>query len=130
MKVVRPVCHPLGMAGTTSFHHRVAPFPTQELIGVSTSSPTFDLVIAANRLPVDRVTGPDGEASWRRSPGGLVTAIMPMMQGRDGAWLGWAGTTDEEVEPFTDNGGLAIVPGLLSAGEGALYYQGFSNNNF
>src|SRR3954470_5584060 len=87
-----------------------------------------DFVVVANRLPVDRVTGPDVEASCRRSPGGLVTAIMPMMQGRDGAWLGWAGTTDEEVEPFTDDDGLRLVPVPLSAEEVELYYEGLSNN--
>ena len=37
-------------------------------------------VVVANRLPVDRVIDPDGTASWRRSPGGLVTALEPVMQ--------------------------------------------------
>ena len=36
-----------------------------------------DLVIVANRLPVDRVVNDDGSVDWRRSPGGLVTAIEP-----------------------------------------------------
>ena len=31
---------------------------------------TSSFLIVANRLPVDRTIGPDGEASWRRSPGG------------------------------------------------------------
>lgn len=48
---------------------------------------TSSFLIVANRLPVDRV----GENEWRRSPGGLVTAIAPVMQRRDGAWLGWTG---------------------------------------
>jgi len=34
-------------------------------------------VVVANRLPVDKVVGPDGEVSFRRSPGGLVTALTP-----------------------------------------------------
>ena len=34
-----------------------------------------EFVVIANRLPVDRVTGPDGETTWRKSPGGLVTAL-------------------------------------------------------
>jgi trehalose 6-phosphate synthase len=80
----------------------------------------------ANRLPVDRVVGPEGEVGWRRSPGGLVTAIMPLMRGRDGAWIGWAGSADEEVEPFVDDG-LSLVPVGLSAEEVELYYEGFSN---
>ena len=39
---------------------------------------TFDLVIAANRLPVDRVRQ-GGKSVWRRSPGGLVTAMESVM---------------------------------------------------
>ena len=35
---------------------------------------SFDIVVVANRLPVDRVVGDDGEISWCRSPGGLVTS--------------------------------------------------------
>ncbi|WP_425544117.1 alpha,alpha-trehalose-phosphate synthase (UDP-forming) [Actinocorallia libanotica] len=85
-----------------------------------------DFLVVANRLPVDRFVGPEGEVGWRRSPGGLVTAIMPLMRGRDGAWIGWTGSADEEVAPFTDEG-LYLVPVPLSAEEVELYYEGFSN---
>ena len=59
-----------------------------------------DLVIVANRLPVDRVVESDGSESWRRSPGGLVTAIEPVMRANDGAWIGWSGGADDDIEPF------------------------------
>ncbi|MCD0449038.1 trehalose-6-phosphate synthase [Actinocorallia sp. API 0066] len=85
-----------------------------------------DFVVVANRLPVDRITGPEGEVGWRRSPGGLVTAIMPLMRERDGAWIGWTGAADERTEPFTDDG-LRLVPVTLSAEDVELYYEGFSN---
>jgi trehalose 6-phosphate synthase len=42
--------------------------------------PRFDLVVAANRLPVDRVDDGFGGPLWRRSPGGLVTAMEPVMR--------------------------------------------------
>lgn len=87
----------------------------------------YDLVIAANRLPVDKVTGPDGEVSWRRSPGGLVTAMDAVMRGRDGAWVGWAGDAGDAPAPFTDNG-MELVPVPLSAAEVADFYEGFSND--
>jgi trehalose 6-phosphate synthase len=61
---------------------------------------SYDFIVVANRLPVDRVEGEDGGLSWRRSPGGLVTAIAPVMQESDGAWVGWHGATGEELEPF------------------------------
>ena len=37
-------------------------------------------VVVASRLPVDRTEGPDGEAEWRPSPGGLVSALEPVMR--------------------------------------------------
>ncbi|MFI6482029.1 trehalose-6-phosphate synthase [Nonomuraea sp. NPDC050663] len=83
-------------------------------------------LIVANRLPVDRSVGPDGTATWRRSPGGLVTAIAPVMQSRDGAWLGWHGAPGEELEPFHDDG-MNLIPIPLSEEEVQLYYEGFSN---
>ena len=52
-----------------------------------------DLVVVANRLPVDRVVDEQGNASWRRSPGGLVSALMPVMKANQGAWLGWPDTS-------------------------------------
>jgi len=90
------------------------------------SSRQFDFVVVANRLPVDRVVDDDGGAHWRRSPGGLVTALAPVMQGADGAWVGWHGAPDETVEPFT-HGDTDIVPVALSTEDVELYYEGFSN---
>ena len=58
-----------------------------------------DLVIAANRLPVDRITAPDGSVSWGRSPGGLVTAMDSVMRERGGAWVGWDGERHSPVHP-------------------------------
>ena len=89
---------------------------------------TFDLVIAANRLPVDRVVGPDGEATWRTSPGGLVTAMESVMKGRDGAWVGWAGEAGQAPDPFVADDGMYLHPVPLSEDEVAHYYEGFSND--
>ncbi|HLN77244.1 MAG TPA: trehalose-6-phosphate synthase [Nocardioidaceae bacterium] len=85
-----------------------------------------DLVIVANRLPVDRVENPDGTTSWRPSPGGLVTALEPVMRANDGAWIGWPGGTDQELEPFVENG-LSLVPLPLTDEEVEEFYEGFSN---
>jgi trehalose 6-phosphate synthase len=86
-----------------------------------------DLVIVANRLPVDRVTLPDGSSSWRRSPGGLVSALEPVMRANDGAWIGWPGATDDpDLEPFVEDG-LQLVPVHLSPLEVEEFYEGFSN---
>ena len=84
------------------------------------------LVIVANRLPVDRVTGVDGEPEWRASPGGLVTAIEPIMRANDGTWIGWPGGTESDLEPFHDDG-MDLIPMTMSAEEVEHHYEGFSN---
>ncbi len=83
-------------------------------------------VVVANRLPVDRVVADDGSVDWRTSPGGLVTALEPVMRKQGGAWIGWHGAPDEELDPF-DHDGYQIVPIPLSQQEFEEYYEGFSN---
>ena len=39
-----------------------------------------DFVVVANRLPVDLERLPDGTTRWKRSPGGLVTALEPFLR--------------------------------------------------
>jgi trehalose 6-phosphate synthase len=85
-----------------------------------------DFVVVANRLPVDLVVAEDGTRTWKQSPGGLVTALEPMLRTRDGAWVGWPGIPDADVEPL-ENDGLSLYPVPLSADEVAEYYEGFSN---
>ncbi|HMR13656.1 MAG TPA: trehalose-6-phosphate synthase, partial [Arachnia sp.] len=84
-----------------------------------------EFVVVANRLPVDRIVE-EGEVSWRTSPGGLVTALEPVMRRRGGAWVGWHGAPDEELDPF-DHDGYTVVPVRLSQSEYEEYYEGFSN---
>ena len=49
------------------------------------------------------------------------------MQSHEGAWVGWHGAPDEELEPF-ESDGMELVPVPLSASEDVeLYYEGFSN---
>jgi len=83
-------------------------------------------VVVANRLPVDRVFNGDGTTSWRTSPGGLVSALEPVMRRQGGAWIGWHGAADERLRPF-EHDGIRLVPVRLSAREVVDYYEGFSN---
>ena len=87
----------------------------------------YGFVVVSNRLPVDRVVDPDGEGGWTRSPGGLVTALEPVMRQNEGAWIGWGGQPDLEFEPF-ESDGVHIVPVKLSARDLEYYYEGFSND--
>ena len=88
----------------------------------------FDFMVVSNRLPVDRCSPdePGCEDGWRRSPGGLVTALAPMMTKTDGAWVGWHGAPDEHVQPFS-HGGIDLVPVQLSTHDIEFFYEGFSN---
>lgn len=97
---------------------------------IETGPPSYgdhEFVVVANRLPVDRVTDEDGSLRWRRSPGGLVTALAPIMQRSGGAWVGWHGAPGETLEEF-DEDGIHQVPVPLSSSELRLYYEGFSNS--
>lgn len=87
----------------------------------------YELVVVANRLPVDLAAAPDGSITWSRSPGGLVSALEPVMQDTDGAWVGWSGSADLEAEPF-DADGMHLVPVTLTADDVAEYYEGFAND--
>ncbi|HLQ55599.1 MAG TPA: trehalose-6-phosphate synthase [Streptosporangiaceae bacterium] len=86
----------------------------------------YDFVVAACRLPVDQLEGPGGDADWRPSPGGLVSALEPVMRQAGGAWIGWPGTAGEAPGPF-DLAGLHLVGVGLSAEEVSDYYEGFCN---
>lgn len=85
-----------------------------------------ELVMVSNRLPVDRVLNDDGSTSWRTSPGGLVTAVEPIVEQLGCLWVGWAGNADERIEPF-DIGSMRLAPVELSAEDIERYYEGFSN---
>lgn len=87
----------------------------------------YELVVVANRLPVDISVAPDGTQTWQRSPGGLVSALEPVMSEARGAWIGWSGSADLEADPFEADG-VHLVPVTLSAAEVAEYYEGFSND--
>ena len=86
----------------------------------------YAVVVVANRLPVDLVEQDDGSIDWTRSPGGLVTALAPVMQQQRGAWVGWSGSADVTHEPF-DADGIRLFPVTLNATEVTDYYEGFAN---
>jgi trehalose 6-phosphate synthase len=85
-----------------------------------------DFVVVANRLPVDMERLPDGSVTWKRSPGGLVTAMEPLLRRRHGAWIGWPGITDGDEVPIIEDD-LHLYPVRLTEEDVAEYYEGFSN---
>ncbi len=86
-----------------------------------------ELVVVANRLPVDQQITEYGERVWVTSPGGLVTAMESVMKDVDSAaWVGWPGVTEEEIEPFSTDS-MNLFPVHLEPDEVEKYYEGFSN---
>jgi trehalose 6-phosphate synthase len=82
-------------------------------------------IVVANRLPVDEVTTEHGR-EWRRSPGGLVTALHPILAQNKGIWVGWGGTEGDAPAPFEVDG-ISLYPVALSEADVENYYEGASN---
>lgn len=94
---------------------------------------TADLVIVANRLPLELVDAPNGPM-WRRSPGGLVAALESALPDRNALWLGWSGSTADPDRPdappiptSTEDGSYQLLEVPISREEIARYYDGFAN---
>jgi trehalose 6-phosphate synthase len=84
------------------------------------------LVVVANRLPVDETVLPDGTIEWSRSPGGLVSALHPVLRERSGTWVGWSGGIDST--PYVpDSDGIRMRSVPLSESDYENYYEGYAN---
>ncbi len=81
----------------------------------------MDIVTVANRLPVRM-----GEDGWELSPGGLVTALRPVMATHSGAWVGWDGGTRGIPATMPDLS-VRLMPIALSASQLRQYYHGAAN---
>ncbi len=92
----------------------------------SATTGRYSFVVVANRLPVDQVEGLAGTNEWIMSPGGLVTAMAPVMRAAEGAWVGWSGSPGAAPAPF-EHDDIQLVGVHLSEQEIADYYEGFSN---
>ena len=87
---------------------------------------TRQLVLVANRLPARRVAQGKSYA-WTTSPGGLVSAMRPVLRRRTGLWIGWDGSTGKVHRPGEVDG-LSIVPVPLSRAAVSEHYEGFCNS--
>ncbi len=90
---------------------------------IATPTPKRPLVIAANRLPISL----NSDGDWETSPGGLVRALLPIVQESRGAWVGWTGQADGSTEMIRTDG-VEMHPLPISADEMNRYYEGFSND--
>jgi trehalose 6-phosphate synthase/phosphatase len=85
------------------------------------------IVVASNRLPFSLSRSANG-LERRPSPGGLVSALEPVLRKRGGTWIGWPGIDLRDGESIPADGeDYAVAPVLISESELARYYHGFSN---
>jgi trehalose 6-phosphate synthase len=85
------------------------------------------LVVVANRLPLDDSAAPDGACEWRRSPGGLASALHAILQNTPATWVGWGGRTGP-APALPDIGTLRLRAVPLTEDELRGYYEGFANS--
>jgi trehalose 6-phosphate synthase/phosphatase len=92
------------------------------------------LVLVSNRLPIVVAKTSDGLWQIERGDGGLISALAPVLRERGGIWVGWPGTTEDDLidlEPFlaeaTRDTGYTLVPVALTAAERDNFYLGFCN---
>jgi trehalose 6-phosphate synthase len=93
------------------------------------------IVVLANREPFRHDVASNGKIVVRRSTGGLVTALEPLMEACSGLWVAHgSGTADRSV--IDDHDGLDVPPAKpsyrlrrvwLDAREERGYYYGFAN---
>lgn len=99
------------------------------------ASSKSDFVVVANRLPVRRVKR-DGRTRIETSPGGLVSALLPILRGEGGAasaergcWIGWNGTPGKTARAPFEHDGVRNVPVAISKAELEGYYEGIANSS-
>ena len=79
------------------------------------------MIAVANRLPLQH-----GDNGWELSPGGLVTALRPVMTTHPGAWVGWDGGAKGMPATLPDSE-IRLLPVGLSAAQVRDYSRGFAN---
>jgi len=96
-------------------------------VSSETTPATFPLVVVSNRLPVSFSVNDRGSKVPSLSPGGLVAAVAPALQGRNAAWVGWDGTSSPNEDPIHATG-IMSFPVALEAEIVEAHYEGYSNS--
>ena len=91
------------------------------------SATDSQLIVVSNRLPITVLRQGDRVVA-RRSAGGLVSALEPVLERHGGTWVGWPGVPLETMSelPSADTP-YSIVPVGLDHAEIKGFYHGFAN---
>jgi len=85
------------------------------------------IVVVSNRLPFT-VSRTVRGLERRPSPGGLVSALEPVLRRRGGTWIGWPGISLRAGEQIPGDGeAYRVAPVELSETEITRHYHGMSN---
>jgi alpha,alpha-trehalose-phosphate synthase [UDP-forming] len=91
-----------------------------------------DIYIVANRLPFEY----HATKGWRRSPGGLVSALEPVLQKQGARWVGWRGSPvpeenlGESSTHLPQSGNISILEVHVTQSEEREFYDGVCNATF
>jgi trehalose 6-phosphate synthase len=91
------------------------------------------LVVVSNRLPA-AIYQEAGHWAIKGSPGGLVTALAPIMRKTRGMWIGWPGCppeapADELLAQYSRDNDYDLRAISLTQKEVEQYYRGFANGS-
>jgi len=82
-----------------------------------------ELVVVANRLPIQSLSSES--SSYTQSPGGLVSALHPILVSYGGTWIGWSGYCKTKNLPSIC--GYKLNPIEIDESDFQDYYNGYSN---
>ena len=100
--------------------------PSSSLLRSHSISQNRRLVVVSNRLPV--TFKEDGRTEL--SSGGLVTALVPVLNKRGGLWIGWPGTPGNmktELGQFAQDQAYGLHPVTLASEDVDGFYSEFAN---
>jgi trehalose 6-phosphate synthase/phosphatase len=92
------------------------------------------LLIVSNRVPYT-INKVEGKIVYKKTVGGLVTAIDPLLKKIGGLWIGWSGASEPNkeisdrirIEEKSSPDGYELKLVKLNENEIKDYYRGFSN---
>lgn len=91
------------------------------------------IILVSNRLPFVLRKNCDGQWAVEESSGGLITALVPVLQKQGGVWIGWPGNSgdDDGIDAVLREAeldfGYEIKAVRLNKKEIHDFYHGFSN---
>jgi trehalose-6-phosphate synthase len=110
-----------------AYNGSLSPAPLEDMLQVQFG----DLIVVSNRLPITIQKDTNGSYEYKKSSGGLVTA-MTGIKGCEFKWVGWTGcecTDKHEQETLRHDlmEKYKCVPVFLNDKDADMYYSGFSN---